>query len=276
MMEIFESYVSQIQRYPLLDAKQEVELSKEIEKGSKEAKTKLINSNLRLVVSIAKKFMGTPKVSVMDLIQEGNMGLMMAAAKYHYGFNTRFSTYAYSWILQYMLRYIYNKTSMIALPHRKEELLRRITAARNDYKQNLNHEPSEQELAEYCGTTVEDIESVLAFAYTVTSMDMETSDEGGTTVGDLIPDTSYNPEESFIRKQDILEIKEMVDTLPDKERRVIYYRFNFDCDPHVPTLRELSASMGVSAETVRQMEMRAVKKIRQAAVTMQRRQFVTA
>lgn len=276
VMEIFESYLRQIQRYPLLDAQQEVELSKEIEKGSKVAQTKLINSNLRLVVSIAKRFAGTPRVSMMDLIQEGNMGLMMAAAKFHYGFNTRFSTYAYSWILQYMLRYIYNKTSMISLPHRKEELLRRITAARNDYKQNLNHEPTKKELAEYCGTTIEDIESVLAFACTVTSMDIETSEESGTTVGDLIPDTSYNPEETFIRRQDILEIKEMVDTLPDKERRVIYYRFNFDYDSHVPTLRELSAALGVSAETVRQMEMRAVKKIKQAAVTMQHRQLVTA
>ena len=152
-MEIFETYIKQIGRYPLLNAEQEKKLSEQIEKGSAQAVNQLVNSNLRLVISIARKFLCTSKNSIMDLIQEGNLGLMAAASKYHYSFNTRFSTYAYSWILQYMLRYVYNKTSMIALPHRKEELLRKIVAAKNEYKQNLNRELSVPELAEICGTT---------------------------------------------------------------------------------------------------------------------------
>lgn len=275
-MEMLESYVKQIQRFPLLDAKQEIELSKKIENGCKEAVTQLVNSNLRLVISIAKKFSNTPRVSIMDLIQEGNMGLMTAASKFHYGFNTRFSTYAYTWILQYMLRYLYNKTSMIALPHRKEELIRKITTVQNEYKQSFNREPTIEELAAYCGTTEEDICSVMAYAYTVTSIDIETSDDGNSTIGDLIPDNKYNPEENFMREQEKIQVKEMVDSLPANERKVIYYRYNFDCDQHVPTLRELSSTLGVSAETVRQMEMRAVKKIKKAAISLKNRELVTA
>ncbi len=275
-MEMLESYLKQIQRYPLLDAQQEAALSREIEKGNRNAQNQLVNSNLRLVISIAKKFTNTAKVSMMDLIQEGNMGLMTAASKFHYGFNTRFSTYAYTWILQYMLRYMYNKTSMIALPHRKEELLRKVTALQNDYKQQFNREPSVSELADGCGCSEEEIVSVMAYAYTITSIDVETSEEGNSTVGDLIPDNKYNPEENFLREVEKNQVKEMVDSLPEKERTVIYYRYNFECEQHVPTLRELSSSLGVSAETVRQMEMRAVKKIKKAAVNLRAKECFTA
>ena len=264
-MEMLETYISQIQRYPLLTAEQEIALSKEIEKGSKAAEKKLINSNLRLVISVAKKFCNTPKVSVMDLIQEGNLGLMAAASKFHYGFNTRFSTYAYNWILQYMLRYLYNKTSMISLPHRKEELLRKITAAQTEFKQTLNREPTAAELSECCGVSIEEIESVLSYSFSVTSIDIEATDDGSATIGDLIADNSYNPEHNFLREQEKKQVKKMVDSLPDKERRVIYGRFNFENELHIPTLRELSATLGVSAETVRQMEIRAVQKMREAA-----------
>ncbi len=275
-MEMLDSYLKQIQRFPLLDANQEAALSREIEKGNKAAENQLVNSNLRLVVSIAKKFGDSSKVSMMDLIQEGNMGLMTAAAKFHYGFNTRFSTYAYTWILQYMLRYLYNKTSLISLPHRKEELLRKVTLAQTEYKQTLNREPTLPELAEYTGVSEEDVAAILAYSYSVTSIDIETSDDGSSTIGDLIPDNKYNPEETFLREEKRSQVMEMVDSLPENEKKVIYCRYNFACDQHVPTLRELSTSMGVSAETVRQIEMRAVKKIRKAADSVFLRDFVTA
>ena len=116
---MLESYLKEIQRYPLLSADEEVVLAKKIESGDGEAVNYLVQCNLRLVVSVAKKFCGSYKNSIMDLIQEGNLGLMSAASKFSYTFNTRFSTYAYPWILQYILRYIYGKTSAISLPHRK-------------------------------------------------------------------------------------------------------------------------------------------------------------
>ncbi|MGI5058179.1 sigma-70 family RNA polymerase sigma factor [Treponema pectinovorum] len=265
-MDILETYIKQVQRYPLLEAFEEVALSKEIEKGSRCAKEKLINCNLRLVISIAKKFMNIPRVSIMDLIQEGNLGLMTAASKYNYGFKTRFSTYAYTWILQYMLRYLYNKTSPITLPHRKEELLRKIVTSKEEFKQAFNREATISELSSYCGISERDLTHALSYSYTVTSIDCETSEEGSVTLGDLIPDNKYNPEVNYLREEEKNNIKEMVAGLSDCEKKVIYGRYNFNCDEHTPTLRELSELLGVSAETVRQIEIRAVKKIKKVAV----------
>lgn len=264
-MDILETYIRQVQRYPLLEALEEVALSKEIEKGSRVAKERLVNCNLRLVISIAKKFMNVPRVSIMDLIQEGNLGLMTAASKYNYGFKTRFSTYAYTWILQYILRYLYNKTSPIALPHRKEELLRKIVTAKEDFKQSFNRDATLVELSSYCGIQESELALALSYSYSITSIDLETSDEGSVTIGDLIPDNKYNPEENFLREEEKNSVKEMVDSLPECEKKVIYGRYNFACDEHTPTLRELSEVLGVSAETVRQIEIRAVKKIKKAA-----------
>lgn len=266
-MEMLESYIHQIQRYALLTREEEAEISKRIENGDRAAVTKLVNSNLRLVVSIAKKFNMRGSVSIMDLIQEGNMGLMSAAEKFNYGFNTRFSTYAYTWILQYMLRYLYNKTSMIALPHRKEEFLRKIKTAKEEFYQVYDREPSVTELADFAGVSEEDVAESMAYSYTVTSIDIETSEDGNATIGDLIPDNKYNPEVNYLREVEKSELKNMIESLPANERKVIYCRYNLANEAHVPTLRELSDSMGVSAETVRQMELRAMRKIRQAAET---------
>lgn len=261
---MLENYLKQIQKYPLLDAEQEVELSKKIEKGSQSAQEKLVQSNLRLVVSVAKRVNGSSKVSIMDLIQEGNIGLMTAASKYHYSYNTRFSTYAYTWILQYMLRYLYNKTSMISLPHRKEELLRKVSACRNDYLQTFGREATVEEISECLSVPKKDVKAALSCSYSVSSIDITASEDGLSTIADLIPDSKYNPEENFLREEKKTCVHDLVDSLPDKERKVIYYRYNFACDQHVPTLRELSFALGVSAETIRQMEMRAVRKIRDA------------
>lgn len=275
-MEMLESYLKQIQRYPLLDAKQEIELSKLIEAGSKAAQEKLVQSNLRLVVSVAKRIGSSSKVSLMDLIQEGNMGLMTAASKYHYSFSTRFSTYAYTWILQYMLRYLYNKTSMIALPHRKEELLRKISIAQNSYVQTYGREATVDELSDLLAVSRDELSSVLSCSYTVTSIDIQTSDDGSSTIADLIPDTKYNPEERYLRQEKIGQVHDIVNSLPENEKKVICNRFNFAYEQHVPTLRELSSELGVSAETVRQMEMRAVRKIRELAATMRMEELITA
>ena len=188
-MEMLENYLKQIQKYPLLDAEQEVELSKKIEKGSQSAQEKLVQSNLRLVVSVAKRVNGSSKVSIMDLIQEGNIGLMTAASKYHYSYNTRFSTYAYTWILQYMLRYLYNKTSMISLPHRKEELLRKVSACRNDYLQTFGREATVEEISECLSVPKKDVKAALSCSYSVSSIDITASEDGLSTIADLIPDS---------------------------------------------------------------------------------------
>ena len=259
---MLESYLKEIQRYPLLSADEEVVLAKKIESGDGNAVNYLVQCNLRLVVSVAKKFCGSYKNSIMDLIQEGNLGLMSAASKFSYTFNTRFSTYAYPWILQYILRYIYGKTSAISLPHRKEELLRKVSNVQNEFFNVYNREPSIEELSKLLGVGEEEIREAKGFAYSVSSLDVEAAEDSSATVADLIPDSSFNPEKEFFKRLEEAAVMEVVMNLPEKERIVIYNRFNFDRLPHVPTLRELSVELGVSAETVRQLELRALKRMR--------------
>ena len=263
-MKLYELYVSQIQRYPLLDADAEKEIASQISAGSKTAVTRLVNSNLRLVVSVANKFRKSHTVSVMDLIQEGNIGLIAAAEKFSHAYNTRFSTYAYPWILQYMLRFVHNKTAMIAIPERKKEVLRRISNAQTEFSQLTGKEASKEELAKSLGINEEELKDALDCHYTCTSLDHECADEGSATIGDLIPDSTYNPEQLFFMKIAKNNIKQLVAGLSEKERFVIAGRFNFEGKVHSPTLREIGTKLGVSAETIRQTEIKALKKIRKA------------
>lgn len=263
-MKMYEMYLNQIQRFPLLDAESERELAVKISAGDKKAVTRLVNSNLRLVVSIANKFKKTYKVSVMDLIQEGNLGLMAAAEKFSPEYETRFSTYAYPWILQYMLRFLHNKTSIISIPQRKEEVLRRLSTIQSEYSEATGKKASKKELALSLGITENELNSAIECLYTCTSLDSECMEDGSMTVGELIPDFTYDPERNFFIEIAKSNIKQLVADLSEKERVVISGRYNFDGLANAPTLREIGLSLGVSAETIRQTELKALKKIRQA------------
>ena len=263
-MKMYEMYLNQIQRFPLLDAESERELAVKISAGDKKAVTRLVNSNLRLVVSIANKFKKTYKVSVMDLIQEGNLGLMAAAEKFSPEYETRFSTYAYPWILQYMLRFLHNKTSIISIPQRKEEVLRRLSTIQSEYSEATGKKASKKELALSLGITEDELNSALECLYTCTSLDSECMEDGSMTVGELIPNFTYDPERNFFIEIAKSNIKQLVADLSEKERVVISGRYNFDGLANAPTLREIGLSLGVSAETIRQTELKALKKIRQA------------
>lgn len=264
IMKMYEMYLNQIQRFPLLDAESEQELAVKISAGDKKAVTRLVNSNLRLVVSIANKFKKTYKVSVMDLIQEGNLGLMAAAEKFSPEYETRFSTYAYPWILQYMLRFLHNKTSIISIPQRKEEVLRRLSTIQSEYSEATGKKASKKELALSLGITENELNSAIECLYTCTSLDSECMEDGSMTVGELIPDFTYDPERNFFIEIAKSNIKQLVADLSEKERVVISGRYNFDGLANAPTLREIGLSLGVSAETIRQTELKALKKIRQA------------
>lgn len=261
-MELYKAYIKGIQQYELLTSEQEEELSKKVESGDNLALKKLINSNLRLVVSIAKKFTSSYKFSVMDLIQEGNIGLMSAAQKYHYSFNTRFSTYAYSWIFQYMLRFIHNKTSIIEIPHRKEELLRQIKSAQVYFNQTIGRDATIFELSKFLNLSENELEEVFDCSYSYTSLDLECTEDGYETIGDLIPDMTYNPEEIYLSEEAKIDVADLLKILPEKERIVIFNRYNFARRQKSATLREISESLGVSTETVRQIEMRAVGRLK--------------
>lgn len=264
-MEMLESYVNQINKFKLLSSEEEKALSKRIENGDHSAVNELVKSNLRLVVSVAGKVVKNYKVSVMDLIQEGNMGLMAAAEKFSHSYNTKFSTYAYPWILQYILRFIHNKTSVISIPQRKEILLRNLSKVQNSFIQKYGRYPAKAELCTIMGIGIEELNEIIAFEFSFTSLDLACSDDGEMTFGELIPDYTFNPERRLIYQESIQRIHDLVDSLPERERIIIRERFNFEGKNSVPTLREISASLGVSAETVRQTELRALKKIKELA-----------
>ena len=258
---IYSSYIKQILKYPLMTFEEEVEHSKLIQQGDQKAKMRLVQANLRLVVNIAKKY-ENPYVSIMDLIQEGNIGLMAAAGKYHYSYNTRFSTYAYAWIAQSITRYIQTKTSIIMLPNRKEEALRKVRSEKSKLYQILGRDPSYEEVAESVNMSVKKVKAILSYSYSIVSMNAPSDEETGLELSDMIPDNHFTPEGKMMNEMDKQEIKSMVDKLPGMERSVIYNRFNFNCDSKVKTLRQLGDQLGVSAETVRQMEIRAIRRLR--------------
>lgn len=261
--EIDSAYLRQIQQFPLLTVEQEVDLSKKIQQGDKRALSALVNSNLRLVVSVALKFSRTP-ADVMDLIQEGNMGLMVAAGKYHFSFNTRFSTYAYAWIAQYMLRFVKSRTQFISLPARKEELLRRVRDAQAYLYELTGNEPSEEDVAVYLGMSIDELKAIFSYAYTVASLDCETGDDDSSTLVSVIPDTSCTPEEKLMLEEEKRHLYSLMDALPVNEQKVLKYRYNFANDLHSKTLREIGKIMGVTPEAVRQTEIRAVKHLKHA------------
>lgn len=264
--EVYEQYIKQIQKYPLLSAEEEQNLAKKIQAGDKKACEKLVNCNLRLVITIAHHF-NSKQVSVMDLIQEGNIGLMTAASKFSDSFKTRFSTYAYSWIMQYMLRFINNRSSLITLPHRKDEMIRKIEAAQAYLFQQTGHEATSAELALYLGVPEDDMRKAMIYSYSISSLDADCNDDGFMTMGDLIADTTFSPETVIMTEEKKKLIRDLMKDLPVNEQKVIWYRFNFENEVHTKTLREISEILGVSAETVRQTELRALRHMRAAMET---------
>jgi RNA polymerase primary sigma factor len=264
--DIFYTYVNEVKAYKLLTAGEEAELSRRIASGNETARKNLINSNLRLVISIAKKFVDS-NIPIMDLIQEGNIGLITAASKYNYSFNTRFSTYAYSWIMQYMLRYMHTKASFIHLPNRKKEMLHCLNNTRAYLYQKNGHDPSCEELAEYLCLPVEQIRTGINLSYNVISLDTTYGEHDEMTVSDNIPDQVPGPEEESMRGVQKQEIYRLMKMLPEMEQKVVYHRFNFNNERKTKTLREIGELLGVSAETVRQMEMRAIQRMKISAAT---------
>jgi RNA polymerase primary sigma factor len=256
------AYFDQIKRADLLSFEEELELSKRIQKGEEAAKQKLIEANLRLVVRIAKSFK-TPDVSLLDLIQEGNLGLMKAAAKYDHRKQVRFSTYASWWIKQSIVRSLSNKRRAIRLPHRKEEKLRKINKAYNALSQQLQRAPKMSEIAHEIGMKEKDIENILSLSTNVVSLSCSPGADNG-TLQELIEDTTYEPGRELIENSLREETRRFLETLLEKEKQILMYRFAFYGGKKY-TLKSIGDELGISPETVRQIEIRALKKLRKTA-----------
>jgi RNA polymerase primary sigma factor len=252
-------FLNEIRRYPLLTAKQEVELSKRIEQGDLAAKERMINSNLRLVVSIAKKYQGQ-ELSLLDLIQEGIFGLIRAAEKFDWRKGYKFSTYATFWIRQAIQRGLANKARTIRIPVHIGQRERKIVRAERELSAKLGREPTDEEIAVAAELPLDQVDEVRDAARTVTSLDRPIGEEGDTALGDVLeggtPPVDQEVEVSLSEEL----LRRTIEELPETERDVIRLRFGFENDDPQP-LRETGRRLGLSAERVRQIESRALKRL---------------
>jgi len=260
--DTLKAYFSQIRKTPLLTFEEELELSRRIEEGDEEARKQLIEANLRLVVKIAKAYVSSD-VGLLDLVQEGNLGLLKAATKYDHRKKVRFSTYASWWIKQSITRALSNKRRSIRLPHRKEDALRKIQRSYNTLSQRLMRRPSVEEVAQDIGMSHEDVFQILNISNGPVSLDGEINSDSG-TLHDVFEDYSYAPDNEIMQKVLREETLKFLERLREKEKKILLYRFAFYGGKKY-TLKRISDEMGISPETVRQIEMRALRKLRQHA-----------
>lgn len=260
--DTLKAYFDQIRKTPLLTFEEELELSRRIEGGDEEARRRLVESNLRLVVKIAKAYV-SKDAGLLDLIQEGNLGLLKAAGKYDHRKQVRFSTYASWWIKQSITRALSNKRRSIRLPHRKEDALRKIQRAFNVLSQRLARRPSVEEVAVEVGMNQNEVVEILNISNGPVSLDSDINSDSG-TLHDVFEDYSYSPDSEIMQQVMRDETLRFLERLREKEKKILLYRFAFHGGKKY-TLKRISDEMGISPETVRQIEMRAIRKLRQHA-----------
>jgi RNA polymerase primary sigma factor len=252
-------FLNEIRRYPLLTAQEEVELSQRIEQGDAEAKERMINSNLRLVVSLAKKYQGND-LPLLDLIQEGILGLIRAVEKFDWRRGYKFSTYATFWIRQAIQRGIANKARTIRIPVHIGQRERKVARAERELHSRLSRAPTDQEIAKEAEVSVEEIEEIRDAARAVTSLDKPIGEEGEAAFGDIMPSDDPEPEEEVEVSLRAEALHRALDQLPDRERQVVKLRFGVNGNDPTP-LRETGRRMGLSPERVRQLEAKALKRL---------------
>src|SRR5215204_6513406 len=261
--ELIPGYLAQIGRGKLLTHQEEIDLSKRAKKGDKVARKRLIEKNLRLVVSIAKKSRGRG-LPFEDLIQEGNIGLMKAVGKFDSDRGFRFSTYATWWIRQTIQRAVAEKGRTIRIPVHISDKMRKMAGTYNDLWAELELDPSDEAVAERLGWSVEDIRKVKdAMPDASTSLNQPlTSDKGSSELGELVEDErSSDTPGTVMSEMETSQLGEAIDRLPERYRYVLVRRYGLD-DKDPATLAELSDELGLSRERIRQLQLKAVHVLR--------------
>jgi RNA polymerase primary sigma factor len=253
-------YLRDIGKVPLLNAEQEIDLAKRVENGERLAKDKLISANLRLVVSIAKKYVGRG-MSLLDLIEEGNIGLMRAVEKYDWRRGFKFSTYATWWIRQAITRAIADQARTIRIPVHMVETINRFNRTQRRLMQELGREPTPEEVAEILGMDPAKAREIVKVSQEPTSLATPVGDEDDSQLGDFIPDEKSRPEEQATRELLKDQIDEVLDSLSPREKRVLQLRFGLE-DGKLRTLEEVGREFGVTRERIRQIEAKAIRKLK--------------
>ena len=253
-------YLSEIRRYPMLTAAEERQLAMGCAAGDPEAIRTMVSSNLRLVVSVAREYAGRG-VPLLDLIQEGSIGLITAAKKFDYTLDYRFSTYATKWIRQRIGLSLHDQSGVIRVPAHTAERMKKLGAAQVELRMELGRDPSADELAVRTGFSAEKTQELLLLMPDVTSLDIPVGERGEDTVGTLLPaDQSDEPQAELIRR----ELKQLLDALMtelnDRQRTILRLHFGLE-DGGTRSLEEISKQLGISKERVRQIERQAMEKM---------------
>ena len=254
-------YLREIGKVALLTADEEIDLAKRIEAGDEEAKKQLVEANLRLSVSVAKKYIGCG-ISFLDLIQEGNLGLMKAAEKYDYTKGFRFSTYATWWIKQTISRAIADQSKTIRIPAHVVESVNKLRKVQREMTAALGKEPTHRQLAIAMKVDEKTIAEWFTYMHDTTSLDVQVGDEEDTTIGSLVEDTScVNPADVVLAEDQSATLEIVLNTLPQKEADIVRYRFGL-MDGTARTLEEVGQIYNLSRERIRQLEAKALRKLR--------------
>ena len=253
-------FLNEAGRYKLLTAAEEVELAKRIERGDARAKDLMINSNLRLVVSIAKKYQGHG-LSLLDLIQEGIIGLIRAVEKFDWRRGYKFSTYATWWIRQAVQRGVANKSRTIRIPVHIVEREQKIARAERELTLKLERAPTDDEVAKTAKLSVKHVREVRKAARTVASLDKPLGDESDTSLGDVVATHPTDVEEEVVVGLSEILLREVVAKLPEREQHVIDLRYGLSGDRDPMSLEMIGREMGLTRERVRQIETQALERL---------------
>lgn len=253
-------YLREIGRVQLLTAEEEIELAKRSEKGERRAKDRLINANLRLVVSIAKKYVGRG-MSLLDLIEEGNIGLMRAVEKYDWRRGFKFSTYATWWIRQAITRALADQARTIRIPVHMVETINRFNRTQRKMMQDLGREPTPEEVAKELGIDPSKAREIIKVSQEPTSLATKVGDEEDSELGDFIEAHDLKPEQQATLALLRDDLDEVLDSLSPREKRVLQLRFGLE-DGKQRTLEEVGKEFGVTRERIRQIEAKAIRKLR--------------
>ncbi|MFL1673726.1 RNA polymerase sigma factor RpoD [Paenibacillus dendritiformis] len=254
-------YLKEIGRVPLLSAEEEIELAKRVVQGDAEAKQRLAEANLRLVVSIARRYIGRGMM-LLDLIQEGNMGLMRAVDKFDYTKGYKFSTYATWWIRQAITRSIADQARTIRVPVHMVETINKLNRISKELLQELGREPTPEEIAVKMEITPDKVREIMKIGQEPVSIETPVGDENDSSLGDFIEDQeALAPADAAAYELLKLQLEDVLDTLTEREQNVLRLRFGLD-DGRTRTLEEVGHEFGVTRERIRQIEAKALRKLR--------------
>ena len=267
-------YLQQIREFPLLTAQQERELAQRCAQGDEDAIRLMVNSNLRLVVSIAREYAGRG-VALLDLVQEGSIGLLVAARKFDYTLDFRFSTYATKWIRQGVTRCLINHAGLIRVPLHTAERIRKIMAVKSSLLQETGTEPTAAQIAEKSGISEGKVQELLQLAPEVCSLDISVGDGEDSTLGSLLEDIyAPQPYEELVRRELEHTMQTLLSTLKPRQQQILRLHFGME-DGVCYSLEEIGKKLGISKERVRQIERQAMDKLQEMGTGMGLEDFLS-